>query len=166
MEVLLANGADTELLDGDSSALQLAACNGCLSAAAVLIQWGANMNVTSLGSQQTLPLYFSLISCNLAIARLLLECWCEVPLDFLAADDFDLDANCFDDDDAEALSQLMRRNATCAKPLSTLCRASIISRMRRCRRTRIDIQDLPLPTKLQSFIRFDELEYAKEEQLL
>ena len=166
MEVLLAHGADTELLDGDSSALQLAACNGCLAATAVLIQWGTNINVTSLGSSQTLPLYFALISCNLAIAKLLLECWCHVPLAFLHADDFDLDANCLDEEETDELTALLQRNATCAKPLAILCRTCIVSRMRTCRKTRDDIKYLPLPSKLQRFLRFEELDSAKEESLL
>ena len=159
MEVLLSHGAETEPSDVETSPLQQATCNGCLSACVVLIQWGADINVRSEGSLQTLPLYFALDSCNMAIAKMLLECWCDVPMFFLLTSQCDLIED--DDDEDGSIRTLMTRNARNTKPLSSLCRTCILTRMRTCQRTRNDVKSLPLPTKLERFLRFEELETLK-----
>ena len=164
VEVLLASGADAGIHCGSLSALEVAASVGSIGSVASLIQWGADVSRPPKRDPSESALGLALANGNMNIARLLLECGCTLtnqPLDaHTSVDAFDLENYCMDEE-IEEIKTLLAFNTSNARPLMCACRDVIISRIKVNARPLSAVVELPLPSKLKSFLRYKELDSFK-----
>ena len=158
-EVLLQSGADVDVFDPSGTPLHNCCCNGSIGSAAALIQWGANLNITTRNSETETPLCLALSNGSMDIAQMLLHCGCEVKEDIL--EEIDLESFC-SLAEQEMLEGLILTSAHSSRSLKMYCRSFLYRYFKKHRILPISrFSELPLPRELIDYLRYKDLDCYK-----